>query len=387
LVFPPSLASGWTSSFSLPGFLGRSSLPSASSGGSKSAFNVSGKFSKKSLLLCKNFDIILPVFNVARLKDIAERAGVSIATVSRFLSGKGSVSPAAEERIWQAMESLGLDARHIPRKKNGLKAIGVIIPDIENPFFSSMVKSLELLLFRYGFFLLLCNTENDAGLEEQFIHYLSRSGVKGIFLVPASSAGRVKPLHSSTPIVLLDRNVQNANLPLVTTNHYQGARIAISYLLQKGKRRIAFVGGRRDVNVYEERFRGYQDGLSESGFTVDPDLVIEGDFSFHGGYHAVDVLFERGCSFDGVFAANDLVALGVIERCKERGIRVPEEVAVVGFDDIWLSRLSHPRLTTVRQPVYELCREAMVVLLESLNRGVRSELRLLEPQLVIRESC
>jgi DNA-binding LacI/PurR family transcriptional regulator len=331
--------------------------------------------------------IFYQVFNVVRLKDIAEKAGVSIATVSKFLSGKGSVSPAAEERIRQAIESLGLKAENIPRRKNSLKAIGVVIPDIENPFFSSMVKSLELLLFRYGFFLLLCNTENDVGLEEHFIHYLNKSGVKGIFLVPASSTRRAQSLSSSVPVVLLDRGVQSADLPLVATNHYQGARIAVSYLLQKGRQRIAFVGGRRDVNVYEERFRGYRDELSERGFEVDPNLIVEGDFSFHGGYHAIDVLLTRTRSFDAIFAANDLVALGAIERCQEKGIRVPDDVAVVGFDDIWLSRLSHPRLTTVRQPVYELCREAMVVLLESLNRGVRPELRLLEPQLVIRESC
>jgi LacI family transcriptional regulator len=369
----------------LPGFSGHSFLPSGSSGGNKFCF---WKIFKKNLLFFhEKFDSILLVLNVVRLKDIAEKAGVSIATVSKFLSGKGSVSPAVEERIRQAMKSLDLRAENMPRRKNNLKAIGVIIPDIENPFFSSMVKSLELLLFRYGFFLLLCNTENDAGLEEHFIHYLSKSGVRGIFLVPASSVRHTKPLYSGVSIVLLDRSVQGADLPLVTTNHYQGARIAVSYLLQKGRRRIAFVGGRRDVNVYEERFQGYKDELSERGFEVDPNLIVENDFSFHGGYHAIDVLFTRECSFDAIFAANDLVALGAIEQCQGKGIRVPDEVAVVGFDDIWLSRLSHPRLTTVRQPVYELCREAMVVLLESLNRGVRPELRLLEPQLVIRESC
>lgn len=324
---------------------------------------------------------------MVRLKDIAKHAGVSISTVSKFLNGKGSLSPHTEERIRQAMELLGFRGNSTQRKSTRLKVIGVVIPDIENPFFSSVTKSLELLLFRYGYFLLLCNTENSVHLEEQFIHYLSRSGARGILLVPATSEQRSRSLASGIPMLLFDRTIRGADLPVVTTNHYQGARIAVSYLIQKGRRRIAFIGGRKDINVYEDRLRGYTDELQDRGLEFDPDIVIESDFSFQGGYHAVDLLRERGKPFDAIFAANDLTALGAMERLKELGIAIPRDVSVIGFDDIWLSRLSHPRLTTVRQPIHELCKEAVTTLIELADRGVRANSKVLEPQLVVRESC
>lgn len=322
-----------------------------------------------------------------RLKDIARKAGVSVSTVSKFLNGKGSFSSHTEERIRQAIESLGFQGGPIRSKGSKLKIVGVVIPDIENPFFSSVTKALELLLFRYGYFLLLCNTENNVQLEEQFIHYLSRSGARGILLVPATSERRARPLGSGVPVLLFDRTIQGTDLPAIMTNHYQGARIAVSYLIQKGRRRIAFIGGRRDVNVCEERLRGYMDELRERKLEVGPNLVVESDFSFQGGYHAADLLSKQGEPFDAIFAANDLSALGAIERLKELRIAVPGDVSVIGFDDIWLSRLSHPRLTTVRQPVHELCKEAITTLMELMDKGVRATSKILEPQLVVRESC
>ncbi|MBC7216615.1 MAG: LacI family DNA-binding transcriptional regulator [Candidatus Caldatribacterium sp.] len=322
-----------------------------------------------------------------RLKDIAKEAGVSVSTVSKFLSGKGSFSPRTEERIRQAIEALGFQKDPARGKNSKLKVVGVIIPDIENPFFSSVVKALELLLFRYGYFLLLCNTENNVHLEEQFIHYLSRSGARGILLVPATSEKRPKPLGLNIPVLLFDRTIREANFPTVMTNHYKGARIAVSYLIQKGCRRIAFIGGRKDVNAYEDRLKGYIDELRERKLEFDPDIVIESDFSFQGGYHAITLLHERGKPFDAVFAANDLTALGAIERLKELGIAVPGDVSVIGFDDIWLSRLTHPQLTTVRQPIHELCKEAVTTLIELMDKGVRAGSKILEPQLVVRESC
>jgi len=166
-----------------------------------------------------------------RLKDIVEKAGVSISTVSKFLSGKGSVSPSMQERIHQAMASLGYEGHQVWRKSRGLKVVGVIIPDIENPFFSSLVKYLEFLLFRYGYFLLLCNTENNPDLEENFIRYLSQSKTRGVILVPSTSERRPKVLDSTIPLLLLDRGIEGTELPTVATNHYQGGKIAASHLV------------------------------------------------------------------------------------------------------------------------------------------------------------
>lgn len=324
---------------------------------------------------------------MVRLKDVALKAGVSVSTVWRVLHRQGTLSPATERRVLEAIESLGYQQKGRSKKSAELKVVGAIIPDVENPFFSGIVKSLEFFLFRYGFFLLLCNTENNPDLEEAFVEYLGRDRIGGLILIPSRSEKRRIKFPSNTPVVFLDRAIKGSNVPVVAVNHYQGSRTAVSYLLRKGRKRIAFLGGKPDVNVYEERLRGYVDEIEASGLQLDPGLVVESDFSYQGGYQAADTLIQRKKEFDAVFAANDSVALGVLERLQKEGFTIPADVSVMGFDDIWLSQLVRPRLTTVHQPIHELCKEAVTLLLNAMDGNPQLASRILEPQLVVRESC
>lgn len=266
--------------------------------------------------------------------------------------------------------------------------IGLVIPDIENPFFSSVTKTLEMVFFRYGYSILLCNTESTLELESNFLQYLNNKGLDGLVLVPANSVERTLPLFATTPIILMDRRVDGLDLPFISVNNYKGSQMAVSYLLQLGKKIIAFISTNKNNSAGRERFNGYQSELLKHGINLCEELIIEGDFSYQSGYKAIDQLLENRVKFDAVFASNDLMALGAMERLKEKGFSIPEDVGIIGFDDIWLSKIVHPPLTTVRQPLHELCKTAAEMLLSMKNKPTEQKVeKILEPELIIRGSC
>ncbi|NLZ52797.1 MAG: LacI family transcriptional regulator [Thermoanaerobacteraceae bacterium] len=327
---------------------------------------------------------------MATLNEIAKRAQVSVSTVSKFINNKGRFSPATEERIKEALVFFNYYGKETRSKKKvlNLNMIGLIIPDIENPFFSSLTKTLEMVFFRYGYSILLCNTESNLELESNFLQYLNNKGLDGLVLVPANSAERTLPFFATTPIILLDRRIDGLDFPFVSVNNYKGAQMAVSYLLQLGKKNIAFISTNKNNSASRERFNGYQSELSKHGVNLCEGLIVEGDFSYQSGYKAIDQLLENGEKFDAVFASNDLMALGAMERLKEKGFGIPEEVGIIGFDDIWLSKIVHPPLTTVRQPLHELCKTAAEILLSIKNKPTHQKIeKILEPELTIRGSC
>jgi DNA-binding LacI/PurR family transcriptional regulator len=329
---------------------------------------------------------------MATLKDIASRAKVSVATVSKFLNSKGSFSSTTEEKIREAIDFYNyhhkIRSSISDNNSNTLvKTVGLIIPDVENPFFSSITKTLELLLFRYGYFLILCNSDNNLDLENNFFHYLTNKAVNGIILITTNSIERKIQQTSGIPLVLLDRKIDNLKISYVATDNKKGTKAATTYLIEINKNKIAFIGGRDDLNTSQERLNGYLEALKEFSIPVDEEIIVKGDFSFQGGYQAMSRLLLSGKPFDSVLTGNDIEAFGAIECLREAGITVPDQVSIVGYDDIWLSKISHPKLTTLHQPVFELCREAVNILLQSMKNPSIVVQRILEPELVIRESC
>jgi len=329
---------------------------------------------------------------MATLKDIALRANVSVATVSKFLNSKGKFSLSTEKRIREAINFYNYYHKvrnHVISNNSSspIKTVGLIIPDVENPFFSSITKTLELLLFRFGYFLILCNSDNNLDLENNFFHYLTNKAVNGIILITTNSIERKIQQNSRIPLVLLDRKINNLKLSYVATDNKNGTKAATTYLIEINKNKIAFIGGREDLNTSQERLNGYLEALEEFSIPLDEELIFKGDFSFQGGYQAMSRLLKTGKSFDSLLAGNDIEALGAIECLRESGIAVPDQVSVVGYDDIWLSKISHPKLTTLHQPVFELCREAVNILLQSMEDPTAVIQRILEPELIIRESC
>lgn len=321
--------------------------------------------------------------------DVARLAGVSTATVSRALNGTGQIAPSTRAAIEAAVEQLGYRPNTIARSlvTKSTQTIALLLPDITNPFYAALVSGIQDFVLKHDHTMLLCTTEGDPEREEQYLELLRSKQVDGalvdgLTLPPARIARFVR---EGFPIVCLDRDVDSTSVPLVQVDNRLGARLATEHLLSLGHTRIAHVAGAPDLRISEERVAGYRETLARTGFEPDPGLVAVGGFTAEGGYKATKTLMGRG--FSAVFAANDLSAIGVINALAENGWRVPEDVSVVGFDDLRLSAFTTPPLTTIHQPALEIAQRATQLLLD-LSRGkrVRKLRHLLAPELVVRRS-
>lgn len=327
----------------------------------------------------------------ATIYDVARHVGVSIATVSRALNGTGQIAPDTRAQIDDAVRTLGYKPNNLARSlvTRSTQTIALLLPDITNPFYPGLVKGVQDCAHRHGYMVLLCTAEGDPAGEESYLAMLRARQVDGALVdglqLPKARIGAL--VDDGFPIVSLDRDIDNAVVPLVQVDNRRGARLATEYLLELGHRRIAHVLGFEGLRITSERRRGYEEALRAAGVDVDPHLVAPGAFTEDGGRAAIDELLDRAGEVTAVFAANDLSAIGVLSGLAKRGIRVPEEISVVGFDDLRLASYVSPPLTTVHQPAEEIGTRAAQVLIDLLQGRRRRQRRiLLEPTLVVRGS-
>ena len=325
------------------------------------------------------------------IREVAQAAGVSIATVSRILNGQGGVSPGLVEQVETAVKELKYQPNSVARalKVRESKSIGLLIPDIENPFFPALVRGVEDAAQIGGYALILCNTDGKQGEEEKYIRFLLSKQIDGIIFTGNFTAEDWKKWLPvlNVPVVLLDRRVEGTSFSTVMVDNYLGAFMAVEHLIQQGNKKIALISGRALSANNGDRIKGYFAALKQYGLPQHPELMAEGQFSFESGYNAVDQLVNQGVDFDAVFACNDMMAIGAIERLIELGRRVPEDVAVVGFDNIRMAGWYKPALTTVDQPVYEMGQIAAQMLIEHMNGTKReAEQVVIKPELVLRQS-
>jgi len=323
--------------------------------------------------------------------DVARLAGVSTATVSRALNGTGRIAPATRRAIDDAVAQLGYRPNTIARSlvTKSSQTIAFLLPDITNPFYASLVGAIQERALREDYAMLLCTTEGNAEREEQYLNLLRTKQVDGALVdglvLPPDRIARF--VEDGFPIVCLDRDVDSPSVPLVQVDNRLGAQTATEHLLALGHRRIAHVTGAAHLRISEERLAGYELALAGVGIPRDPRFVAKGDFTEMGGYAATRSLLESGVAFTALFAANDLSAIGAMNALSESGRRVPDDVSVVGFDDIRLAGFMTPTLTTIRQPAAEIGARATEILIGLIGGGIASTLRhLLQPELVIRSS-
>ena len=327
----------------------------------------------------------------ATIKDVAREAEVSIATVSRLLNGLEGVAPDRASRIRAAVEKLNYRPNSMARalKVRESRSIGLIIPDIENPFFPALVRGVEDAAQKIGYAVILCNTDGRREREQEYMKFLQQKQVDGILFAGNLDFDENKSWLSlmRVPIVLLDRRMPNAPYSAVLSDNEGGAYQATLHLIRQGCQKIAAIGGRPGSPVSNERLQGYRRALEKNGMVYDATLLREGNFSFEGGYQATKDLLEDGQVFDGLFAANDMMAIGALECLRIYGRNVPEDVAVSGYDDIKMAKWYKPALTTMAQPVYEMGQLAAKQLIEEITGKTEAgQERILEPQLVVRES-
>lgn len=332
------------------------------------------------------------------IKDVAAKARVSTTTVSHVINGTRYVSEDLIERVNHAIRELKYQpnalARSLRNKETG--TIGMVTPDNSNPFFAEIARHIEDACFAQGYSVILCNSDQDPQKEQAYIRLLLEKQVDGIVFVAA--AARAQSLREITersiPMVVVDRELPGINADFVMTDHRRGGRLATMHLIERGiergHTRIACIAGPSDVTPSWERVQGYRDALESAGLAYEESLIRRGNFQAPSGYSAMKELLTMSAEQlpTCVFACNDLMAIGAIRAISEVGLRVPEDVAVVGYDNISLSSFTNPPLTTVAQPHREMGRLAAELLLDRINdKAARIERRLLEPALIIRQSA
>ncbi len=326
------------------------------------------------------------------IKDVARLAGVSISTVSRVLNNNSHpVNSETKERILSAIEELGFYPNAIARglQANKTKTIGLILPDIGNPYYPGIVRGVEDVAHELGYTLILCNADRSRERTQEYVRVLRENRVEGIIFTGGGIAqdaqqGNFSEKDAVATVVI---GKHWSNLPSVQVDNVKAAREACEHLLSFGHRQIATVTGPESSTTARDRLEGYRQGLATLGLTEHPEWIILGDFEVDSGYRAVAQLPRLGREgITAIFAQNDLMAIGVINALQQRGMKVPDDVAVVGFDDIPLASFVTPKLSTVAIPVYELGMTAMKVLAKLLVGQETESVTILETKLELRES-
>ncbi|SMB93451.1 transcriptional regulator, LacI family [Thermanaeromonas toyohensis ToBE] len=321
---------------------------------------------------------------------MAKRAKVGISTVSRVLNNSGYVSPKTRERVLKAIEELNFEPNYLAKSLSSGKTrtIALILPDITNPFFPAIARGVEDAVKRKEYHVILCNTDGDSQQEALHAKALREKAVDGLIFTASSKNNKhvLELVEVGIPVVLIDRRVEGNNLDAVLVDNVAGAYEATKYLIGLGHKYIGFIAG-PDVTTALERQEGYCRALKEAGIEVKEKLIQPGNFRYESGYTGALNLLEYGVT--AILAANDLMALGAMRAIEEKGLRIPQDIAVVGFDDIPLASLVKPALTTVNQPAYQMGALAAEILLERIEGKRAGEPKevILTPSLVIRESC
>jgi len=294
---------------------------------------------------------------MATIQEVARRAQVSAATVSRVLNSSGNVRPDLAQRVRDAVETLAYQrnsvARNLRRSQSSLWA--VIVSDVGNPFFTAMVRGVEDVAQGSGYSVVLCNSDEDPGKEAGYIAAAAAERMAGVVISPASThdSDVTTLLSLGIPVVAADRRLPGAAVDTVLVDNARAAEQATEHLIDMGYRRVACITGPRQAMTAGERLEGYQRALRRRGQEPQPQLVRHADFRERGGYQAMESLLS-GAAPDAVFVANNLMTVGALECLIERGIEVPREVGLVGFDEIPWATLVRPTLSTVAQPTYEM---------------------------------
>ncbi len=331
---------------------------------------------------------------MATIKDVAQAAGVSITTVSHTINGTRRVSDELRERVLRAMQQLDYHPNGLARglRMGETKTIGLIVPDNSNPFFAEIARTIENIGFQNGYSVILCNSDGNTEKQQTYVHVLAMKQVDGIIFI---SAGRSTSdlrflIDDGIEVVLVDRDEPDPAIDIVLVDNEQGGYNATRYLLDLGHRRIACILGPDSLSPSEQRAAGYRRAISEAGLELPADFVVGGDFMLAGGELAAVELLGRPDPPTAIFVCNDMMAIGAIRGARGRGVRVPEDLSIVGFDDIPLAGAVFPPLTTMAQPTAQIGALATELLLRRLQGpacDVRPERIVLPAQLVIRASC
>ncbi len=330
--------------------------------------------------------------NNATIRDVAAQAGVSYGTVSRVINNHPHVKADTRTRVLEAMEQLGFVVNRQARSLAGGKSsvIGVLVPDLGTSYIGEIMRGIDAELGLVGYDLMLYTTHRTPAKESDYVANLARGVVDGLLIVlPRNPADYIGLLTAHKfPFVLIDHQGTGKECPAVGATNWQGAYNATEYLLSLGHRRIGFITGSMDLGAAVDRLEGYKAALRTHHLPYEAGLVYEGNFFQPEGYTGALTLLDLPTPPTAFFASNDVMAMGVMDAVRSRGLRIPEDISIIGFDDIPQAALVRPALTTVHQPLEQMGRMATQMLLDMLQEPEKEFNRIeLPTKLVVRSSC
>ncbi|MDX1617644.1 MAG: LacI family DNA-binding transcriptional regulator [Balneolaceae bacterium] len=331
---------------------------------------------------------------MSTLKEVAKKADVSITTVSRVINKSDKVNVDTRERVQKAMRSLGYQPNRVAQRLRGSrgrsKLLGLIIPDIQNQFYSNIVRGIEDVSYGNDYAVILCNSDENPSKEQFYLEVLRSESVDGVILPPIHQYGKMVDgmIEADIPLVCVDRKLARESVDTVVVNNRKGAHSAVSHLIDLGHTDIAIISSSPQFSSFQERQAGYEQALSDHGIEVNESLIRQGDPRSSRNAKQLTTTLLRGEPVPtALFITNNLMTLGALEAINEMGLRIPEDISIIGFDDMPWASATSPPLTVVRQPGYEMGRRAAELFFQRIADPDREPVQvMMETNLIIRQS-
>lgn len=327
------------------------------------------------------------------IKQIASLAGVSRSTVSRVLTGHPNVKPATREKVERIIRELDYRPSSLAQglSRGSVNIVALLVGDIRNPFYSEVARGVEDVASQAGYMVVFCDTDYQNERENQYLKMAQQYGFAGLIMMTAMDTDELIPVMENVkcPIVLLNRYISTYSTDTVLVDNVHGGYIVGQHLAKLGHRQIGFLGGPKSSSASRERAKGFYQAISDFGIQIESRNVVEGDLKMESGYrYGKAWLRKKQNQPTAIFAANDLMALGVMQALQEEGVRIPEDVSIVGYDDLPVSKVPAISLTTVRQPQYQMGSVAMKILLERIreNSDCVPQRIVYTPELIVRRT-
>ncbi|MCE0496275.1 HTH-type transcriptional repressor PurR [Vibrio salinus] len=329
---------------------------------------------------------------MATIKDVARLAGVSTTTVSHVINKTRFVAEATQEKVMGAVKELNYAPSAVARslKCNSTRTIGMLVTQSTNPFFSEVIDGAESYCYRQGYTLILCNTGGIYEKQRDYIRMLAEKRVDGILVICSDLTDELLSMldtYNDIPKVIMDWGAQSAHGDKIIDNSEEGGYLATKYLIDNGHRDIACLSGHLSKAICQERIQGFRRAMSEASLTVEDDWILEGNFECDTAVLAADKILVMDKKPTAVFCFNDTMALGLISRLQQKGVNVPDDISVIGYDNIELAEYFSPPLTTIHQPKRRVGKNAFEILLERIkNKEHERRVFEMKPEIVIRDS-
>lgn len=316
----------------------------------------------------------------ATIKDIANKTGLGLATISSYLNG-GNVREKNRIKIEEAIKELHFEVNEVARglKTNKTRTIGVIIPELQNIFYTEIIADMEDIFRKHGYATIVCDCRNTIELEKEAVDFLYKKRVDGIINIPVSSDGShlMEFIEKEKPVVLIDRKINSISCDSILVNNVKAAKDAVDILIDNGHSRIGIIGGPEDIFTAQERMLGYNYGLLEAGISPDSNLIAHGNYTIKGGVECIKTLVEKNPNMTAVFVTNYEMTMGAVIGLNELGISIGEQISLIGYDNIEFARAIKPSLTIVTQPTAKIAEEAANCMLNRLD-GSKEEFKIVK---------